>query len=100
MDTDAQLHILKVVADDGDAKGDLDDVADLGGRSERVDESHSSCTPHDITLLASALHRSTCASNVVADRQAAHASAAHCADTSGGEGCAATTRVVSRVSAA
>ena len=43
MDTDAQLHIFKVVAaDDDDAKGDPDDGADLGGRSERVDESHSS----------------------------------------------------------
>ena len=28
--------------DDDDAKGDLDDATDLGGRSERVDESHSS----------------------------------------------------------
>ena len=43
IDTDAQLHIFKVVAaDDDDAKGDPDDAADLGGRSERVDESHSS----------------------------------------------------------
>ena len=43
IDTDAQLHIFKVVAaDDDDAKGDPDDGADLGGRSERVDESHSS----------------------------------------------------------
>ena len=31
--------------DDDDAKGDPDDGADLGGRSERVDESHSSCKP-------------------------------------------------------
>ena len=30
------------MADDDDAKGDLDDAADLGDRSERVDESHSS----------------------------------------------------------
>ena len=37
-----------MAADDDDAKGDLDDGADLGGRSERVDESHSSCEPHDI----------------------------------------------------
>ena len=43
IDTDAQLHIFKVVAaDDDDAKGDPDGAADLGGRSERVDESHSS----------------------------------------------------------
>ena len=42
------------MADDGDAKGDLDDAADLGGRSERVDESHSSCTP-TITLHCSLL---------------------------------------------
>ena len=38
-----------MAADDDDAKGDPDDAADLGGRSERVDESHSSCTP-TITL--------------------------------------------------
>ena len=31
-----------MAADDDDAKGDPDDGADLGGRSERVDESHSS----------------------------------------------------------
>ena len=31
-----------MAADDDDAKGDLDDGADLGGRGERVDESHSS----------------------------------------------------------
>ena len=40
-DADAQLHIFNVVA--GDAKGDSGDAADLGGGSERVDESHSSC---------------------------------------------------------
>ena len=31
-----------MAADDDDTKGDPDDAADLGGRSERVDESHSS----------------------------------------------------------
>ena len=41
IDTDAQLHIFKVVADEG-TKGDLVDAADLGGRSERADETHSS----------------------------------------------------------
>ena len=44
-DADAQLHIFKVVADDGDDKDDSTDAADLASRSERLGESHSSCKP-------------------------------------------------------
>ena len=81
-DADAQLHIFKVVAGGDGAEGDSGDAADLGGGSERVDESHSSCKSsrywHLLQRLWLLLHPFKSAGNVVvADRQAAHASAAH-----------------------